>query len=93
MMRLKSDLIPLLQASRNGDLLSMEAQWDDQAALTVVMAANGYPGSYKKGSEISGLENVEHSLAKVFHAGTAMKDGKLVANGGRVLNVTLAAIM
>ena len=87
MMRLESDLLELMLATAKGELADAPApRFSDQAALTVVMAANGYPGTPEKGGEIKGLERVHG--AKVFHAGTARTDGKLVANGGRVLNVT-----
>ena len=87
MMRLKSDLLPLLHAAATGTLDRMTAEWIDDAALTVVMAAKGYPGAYEKGSEIKHLPQ-ESLDAKVFHAGTAKSGGKLTATGGRVLNVT-----
>ena len=64
-------------------------EWEDSAAVCVVMASGGYPVSYKKGYEISGLDNVGDLT--VFHAGTAVKDGKIVTNGGRVLGVTAVA--
>lgn len=88
LMRLESDLLPLLMASASGDLSGAEAQWSAQTALTVVLASNGYPGSYEKGTRISGLEGLNNAQTHVFHAGTAQKDGQLVATGGRVLNVT-----
>jgi phosphoribosylamine--glycine ligase len=90
MMRLKSDLLPALQASTEGTLKSLDLQWRDEAAMTVVMAARGYPGAYEKGSEIRGLEALtDDPDLVVFHAGTkAGEDGKILANGGRVLNVT-----
>ncbi|MDQ6436014.1 phosphoribosylamine--glycine ligase [Mesorhizobium sp. LHD-90] len=87
MMRLKDDLLVLLSAAADGQLSHMSARWRDDAALTVVMAANGYPGMPERGSAISGLDRVPEGV-EIFHAGTAEKDGKLVANGGRVLNVT-----
>ena len=87
MMRLASDLLPLLHASATGRLDEVRAEWLDEAALTVVMAANGYPGAYDKGSPIRHLP--EETLdAKVFHAGTGRQGDQLVATGGRVLNVT-----
>jgi phosphoribosylamine--glycine ligase len=89
MMRLKSDLLPALIAARDGALAHFDLRWHDEAALTVVMAARGYPGSYEKGSEIRGLDKAAKlPNVTVFHAGTARKDGKIVATGGRVLNVT-----
>ncbi|NTF41116.1 phosphoribosylamine--glycine ligase [Rhizobium rhizogenes] len=87
MMRLKSDLLPLLFACANGTLDKVSAEWSDEAALTVVMASKGYPGSYAKNTPIASLP-ADGEGAKVFHAGTALKDGALVATGGRVLNVT-----
>ena len=88
MPRLKDDLLALMKGAVNGQLAHMSARWHDEAALTVVMAAEGYPGTPQKGSPIRGLEAAEAEGADVFHAGTAMRDGALVANGGRVLNVT-----
>ncbi|NKJ37077.1 phosphoribosylamine--glycine ligase [Rhizobium sp. SG570] len=87
MMRLKSDLLPLLLACANGTLDQVNAEWSDDAALTVVMASKGYPGSYAKNTPISALP-ADADEAKVFHAGTALKDGALIATGGRVLNIT-----
>ncbi|WP_269932106.1 phosphoribosylamine--glycine ligase [Aminobacter sp. HY435] len=88
MMRLKEDLLVLLNAAADGQLGHVSARWRDEAALTAVMAAKGYPGTPEKGSVIEGIDKAEASGAKVFHAGTALVDGKIVANGGRVLNVT-----
>ncbi|RDL52683.1 Phosphoribosylamine--glycine ligase [Ensifer sp. M14] len=87
MMRMKSDLLPLLYAAATGTLSGMEAEWRDETALTVVMASKGYPGSYDKNTPIDALPAAS-AQTKVFHAGTAMKDGSLVATGGRVLNIT-----
>jgi phosphoribosylamine--glycine ligase len=87
MMRLKDDILVLLNAAADGQLSHMSVRWRDEAALTVVMAAKGYPGTPLKGSVIGGLDEAGES-AEIFHAGTAEKDGKIVANGGRVLNVT-----
>ncbi|PZM09199.1 phosphoribosylamine--glycine ligase [Rhizobium tubonense] len=87
MMRLKSDLLPLLFACANGTLDKAVAVWSDDAALTVVLASNGYPGAYARNTPIASLPG-DTEDAKVFHAGTALKDGVLVATGGRVLNVT-----
>ncbi len=89
MMRLKSDLLPILLAAADGDLSGIEADWRQESALTVVMAANGYPGSPQKGSVIKGLDdaNAGDDL-EIFHAGTANRDGAIIATGGRVLNVT-----
>jgi phosphoribosylamine--glycine ligase len=89
MMRLESDLLELLHATARGRLAQAEPpRMRDGAALTVVLAANGYPSTPDKGGEIGGIEAAEAEGAKVFHAGTALHDGKLVASGGRVLNVT-----
>jgi phosphoribosylamine--glycine ligase len=88
MMRLRDDLLVLLNAAADGQLAHMSARWRDDAALTVVMAANGYPAAPQKGSVIRGLEQAAAGGAVIFHAGTAMRDGEVVANGGRVLNVT-----
>lgn len=87
MMRMKSDLLPLLHAAATGTLAGMEAEWRDETALTVVMASKGYPGSYDKNTPIDALPAAS-AQTKVFHAGTALKDGSLVATGGRVLNIT-----
>jgi phosphoribosylamine--glycine ligase len=87
MMRLKSDLLPLLYAAATGTLANVSADWRDEVALTVVMASKGYPGSYQKNTPIGKLPP-EDAATKVFHAGTALKGGQLVATGGRVLNVT-----
>ena len=88
MPRLKSDIVELMLAAINGDLMSADAEWSDETALTVVLAARGYPGAYEKGSTISGIEAAEAMGGLIFHAGTAERDGQIVANGGRVLNVT-----
>jgi phosphoribosylamine--glycine ligase len=86
LMRLQSDLVALCNAALDGQLDQVETRWDTRAALGVVLAAGGYPGDYAKGLPISGLENAENSAtAKVFHAGTAEKDGQVVTAGGRVL--------
>ena len=87
MMRLKSDLLPLLHAAATGRLDQVSAEWSDDVALTVVMASKGYPGSYDKNTPIGPLPKTADD-AKIFHAGTAIKDGELVATGGRVFNVT-----
>ena len=87
--RLKSDLATALLAARDGVLDAIDLRWSDEVALTVVMAANGYPGEYQKGSEIRGLDDAAKLPGvQVFHAGTARRDGKIVAAGGRVLDVT-----
>ncbi|URQ74327.1 MAG: phosphoribosylamine--glycine ligase [Candidatus Ochrobactrum gambitense] len=92
MMRLNSDLLALINAAVDGKLDQVSLDWKDDPALTIVMAAEGYPTNVKKGSVIRGLDALEGiDGVKVFHAGTAEKDGQLVANGGRVLNVTAVA--
>jgi phosphoribosylamine---glycine ligase len=88
MLRLMSDLIPALLASRDGQLKSFDLRWYPQVALTVVMAAKGYPGSYARGSVIEGLDEAAAiDDVEIFHAGTKAEGGKILANGGRVLNV------
>jgi phosphoribosylamine--glycine ligase len=89
MPRLMSDLVPALLASRDGVLKSLDLRWLPQAALTVVMAAKGYPRAYAKGSVIEGLaEAAAVEGVEIFHAGTKQDAGHVVANGGRVLNVS-----
>lgn len=88
MMRLKDDLLVLLNAATDGQLAHTSVRWRDEAALTVVMAARGYPGTPEKGSVIRGVEDAAADGVQIFHAGTAINGGALVANGGRVLNVT-----
>ncbi|MCG5511580.1 phosphoribosylamine--glycine ligase [Ectothiorhodospira shaposhnikovii] len=85
MMRLRSDLIELVEAALAGRLDRTEADWDPRAALGVVLAAGGYPADYRKGDVIRGLPDTDAEDAKVFHAGTALKDGQVVTQGGRVL--------
>src|SRR6201986_3774618 len=86
--RLKSDLLPALLASRDGVLKDFDLRWHQNAALTVVMAANGYPGPYKKGSVIGGLSDAAAlDDVQIFHAGTKADHGKIISIGGRVLNV------
>jgi len=88
MMRLQSNLADLCNAAIDGKLDQVEAQWDPRPALGVVLAAEGYPGSYPKGTAIQGLDSELGADAKVFHAGTAFKDDAVVTSGGRVLCVT-----
>ena len=89
MMRLGAQALDLLHAAAEGRLSDAQVNWGDDHAITVVMAANGYPGSYEKGTEIGGLDALpEDSSNMVFHAGTKADGGKVLANGGRVLNVT-----
>lgn len=87
MMRMQSDLAALCLAALDGDLINQVLEFDDQVALTVVMAAGGYPNKYASGDEITGIE-AANELGKVFHAGTRLDDGKVVTNGGRVLGIT-----
>jgi phosphoribosylamine--glycine ligase len=89
MLRMMSDIVPALLAAIDGQLKNFDLRWFPDPALTVVMAAKGYPGDYAKGTRIDGLEEAgKLDDIEIFHAGTASKDGHIVANGGRVLNVT-----
>jgi phosphoribosylamine--glycine ligase len=88
MMRLQSDLVELCVSATKGELAGKEISFDPRAAVGVVLAAGGYPGSYNKGDVISGLEANTNEAAKTFHAGTALKDGQVVTAGGRVLCAT-----
>jgi len=89
LMRMKSDIVPVLMAVADGDLAGRTIEWHDKAAVCVVMASEGYPGEYRKGDAISGLdEAAELDDVFVFHAGTAAKEGRCVTSGGRVLGVT-----
>ncbi|WP_103256475.1 phosphoribosylamine--glycine ligase [Tabrizicola aquatica] len=89
MMRLGAQALDLMLATAEGRLDQVQVNWGDDHALTVVMAAQGYPGGYLKGSQIRGLEELpEDSRHMVFHAGTATRDAQIIATGGRVLNVT-----
>jgi phosphoribosylamine--glycine ligase len=85
MMRLKSDLVQHCLDAIDGRLEQAETLWDERTSVGIVLAAGGYPDSYEKGDIITGLENTETETTKVFHAGTAEKDGHIVTNGGRVL--------
>ena len=87
LMRLQSDLAKICKATLDGTLSSISADWDERAALGVVMAAGGYPESYAKGELISGLDMADSDSQKVFHAGTANDDNHVVTSGGRVLCV------
>lgn len=88
MLRLKSDLLPALIAARDGMLDSIDLRWRKETALCVVMAAKGYPGTYVKGSEIRDLDKARQvEGVEIFHAGTTQRDGRIYADGGRVLNV------
>jgi len=88
MMRLKSDLVSLCLAALDGQLDNTDVEWDERAAVGVVLAAGGYPEAYRKADIINGLETADSDDAKVFHAGTAMKEGNVVTSGGRVLCAT-----
>jgi phosphoribosylamine--glycine ligase len=88
MLRMMSDIVPAMLASCDGELKHFDLRWFEEPALTVVMAAKGYPGDYKKGTRIEGLdEAAKIEGVEIFHAGTMAKDGAILANGGRVLNI------
>ena len=88
MMRIKNDIVPIFEACIDGTLKKHSLQWKQEPTVCVVMAAKGYPGSYEKGKEISGLNFSENQDTVVFHAGTKLANGKTLTNGGRVLGVT-----
>ncbi|RIX60521.1 phosphoribosylamine--glycine ligase [Paenibacillus nanensis] len=85
--RLKTDLVDIVLAAMNGRLGELNIEWSDEAAVCVIAASEGYPGSYPKGRAITGIAEAEAQGALVFHAGTALKDGELVTSGGRVLGI------
>jgi phosphoribosylamine---glycine ligase len=88
MLRMMSDIVPAMLASCDGQLKNFDLRWYPEAALTVVMAAKGYPGDYAKGTRIEGLdEAAREEGVEIFHAGTTSKDGAILSSGGRVLNV------
>jgi phosphoribosylamine--glycine ligase len=87
MLRLRSDLVKLCLAALDGRLDKVDAEWDERAALGVVLAAGGYPADYRKGDVITGLPEAGSTDCKVFHAGTREQDGNIVTSGGRVLCV------
>ena len=90
LMRMKSDLVPLLLSTVKNNIEEVEIEWHDGVSVCVIMASKGYPDKYEKGLPIFGLEAVKSvNNVQVFHAGTAIKDGKVVTNGGRVLGVTI----
>ena len=92
MMRLGGQILDALLSTAKGELIDVKLNWADDHAITVVMASDGYPGSYTNGSQINGLADLpSNSNFMCFHAGTAEKNKKLVANGGRVLNITTRA--
>jgi phosphoribosylamine--glycine ligase len=89
LMRMKGDIVPILEACMQGALSRHKIEWDNRASVCVVMASEGYPGSYEKGKVIEGLKEVSRmGGVSVFHAGTTLKDGQVITNGGRVLGVT-----
>ena len=89
MMRMNSDIVEVMEAVIKERLFGIKIEWDDRPSVCVVMAAGGYPGDYRKGNEIIGLDDAAGmGEVMVFHAGTALKDSKIVTNGGRVLGVT-----
>lgn len=89
LMRMKGDIMPILEACIKGNLSGCKIEWDSRAAVCVVMSSKGYPGDYEKGKPISGLKEVSRMEdVFVFHAGTALKNDQIITNGGRVLGVT-----
>ena len=88
LMRLQSDLIPLCEAAIDGCLNTVDVQWDSRAAVGVVLAAGGYPAAYRKGDVITGFDKIDSDDCKIFHAGTASQNNKVVTAGGRVLCAT-----
>ena len=87
MMRLKSDLVDIVEAAIDGRLDRTSIGWDERPALGVVLAAHGYPGKVRSGDVIDGLDSRLGAGAKIFHAGTKVENGKVVTSGGRVLTV------
>ena len=86
--RMKTDLVPLLLSTLENDLKTKEIKWDERSSVCVVLCSEGYPKEYEKGMEITGLDDIKDLDTVVVHAGTAMKDNKIVTSGGRVLGVT-----
>jgi phosphoribosylamine--glycine ligase len=92
LVRLRTDLVQIFEAMREGSLARLKVEWAGGASACVVAANRGYPGKYESGAEIEGLEAVDQSRVQVFHAGTSRTpSGKFMATGGRVLGVTAAA--
>src|SRR6202020_3661023 len=88
MLRMMSDIVPAMLASCDGELKHFDLRWFPEPALTVVMAAKGYPGDYARGTRIGGLDDAARvEGVEIFHAGTIARGGQVLANGGRVLNV------
>ncbi len=90
--RMKTDIVDVFEACIDGTLDSVDLEFEDNAAVCVVLASDGYPVSYEKGFEITGLEKFDNKDYYCYHAGTAMKDGAIVTNGGRVLGVTAKGV-
>ena len=89
LVRMKTDIVPILEATMEGSLASEKIEWDNRTSICVVMSSEGYPGDYEKGREITGLEKLEGMEAvQVFHSGTTLSNGSLVTSGGRVLGIT-----
>lgn len=88
MPRLKSDLVDVFMALDAKELSGVELEWDERFCVGVVLASDGYPGSYEKHKEVGGIEEAEANGARVYHAGTVLEDGKLYTNGGRVFCVS-----
>jgi phosphoribosylamine--glycine ligase len=86
--RLKTDIMDIFEAINSETLSDLDIEWSDKACACVIMASGGYPKSYPKGLEITGLTNGQLDGVTVYHAGTAIRDGRLVTSGGRVLGVT-----
>lgn len=87
MLRLKSDIIPILEASADGNLFDINVEWDTRVSSCVVLASKGYPGTYEKGKKINGLERAKSAEVEIFHAGTEIRDDGVYTAGGRVLNI------